>query len=163
MCPQKQIARDELLLKMRDLENTGLDCRDCQAPCCTFHYNSMRITEAEGQDLVKYLISINADLKEIKNKCRAVIDEYRLDKDFFMKPDARLRRHYTCPFFNNRELGCTIPAEHKPLGCLAFNPTDADKKGQTCKSLSYTDNSEGPKLEIPRVVLAVLEKVLGIL
>ena len=153
-------SRVKLLEQMHKMEQSGLTCQGCEAPCCTFHYNSMRITEGEGLAIIKYLISIKSDLKILENKCRATIQEYRLDKDFFMKPDARLRRHYTCPLFTDKELGCSIPAEHKPLGCLAFNPTDSENKGKTCKAITYPDIPESNRLEIPRTILAILEKKL---
>ncbi|MEK6626171.1 MAG: hypothetical protein AABY86_14465, partial [Bdellovibrionota bacterium] len=139
MCPQQQIEklsqiRADLLAQMQKMEQIGLNCQGCLAPCCSFHHNSMRITTTEGFILVNYLASQQIDLNEVKMKCHTTIQEYRLDKEIFVKAGARLRRHYTCPFFRNSELGCAIPVEYKPLGCLAFNPTEPHGKGQTCKS-----------------------------
>ncbi|MBI2519085.1 MAG: hypothetical protein HYV97_01650 [Bdellovibrio sp.] len=168
MCSQKQIdelsrIRGQLLIQMQELGKKDLNCVGCAAPCCTFHHNSMRITLTEGIVLVNYLHSQAIDLTDIAEKCHATIQEYRLDKELFIKSGVRLRRHYTCFFFTNRELGCSIPAEYKPLGCLAFNPTEPSGKGQTCRSMSYPEFCDGEKLEIPQMLLKVLQNFSGVL
>ena len=39
-----------------------------------------------------------------------------------------MRKTYTCPFFSKQELGCPLPREVKPYGCLAFNAHNNIKK-----------------------------------
>ncbi|HAZ11312.1 MAG: hypothetical protein A2X86_20460 [Bdellovibrionales bacterium GWA2_49_15] len=122
----------------------------------------MRISNSEGVVLVNYLVSQKIDLSHVKKKCQATIQEFRLDKDIFVKAGTRLRRHYTCPFFTDHQLGCSIPPEFKPLGCLAFNPTEPLGKGQTCKSIAYPEFKDGEKLEIPLMILKALENILRV-
>jgi hypothetical protein len=48
------------------------------------------------------------------------------------------RRTYSCPFFKEEALGCTISRAYKPYGCLAFNPKCKGlKEGGNCESDQY--------------------------
>ena len=45
------------------------------------------------------------------------------------------RRRYTCPFFAEEALGCPLPREHKPYGCIGFHPAESGvKDGERCGS-----------------------------
>ena len=47
-----------------------------------------------------------------------------------------LRKLYTCPFFNNGALGCSISRAAKPYGCLGFNPKISEDNGKSCASMT---------------------------
>jgi len=84
------------------------------------------------------------------------IEEFRLDKSV---ASIKIRRTYTCPFFNGDKLGCTIDPDFKPYGCLAFNPRESGvKAGGNCRSnLDLLKTSEqfvaGELLPIPIALL----------
>src|SRR5690606_8028509 len=56
------------------------------------------------------------------------IQKYRLGSSLGNGKRSFLRRTYTCPLFVHKELGCPLPAEAKPYGCLAFNSHHPEKK-----------------------------------
>ncbi len=119
---------------MRDLEEKGWSCAACTGVCCTFVANSMRITPVEARDLRRWLESEGRWTPELIASLRDCVTRFRLDQD---AGDGRrsLRKTYTCPFYTNSRLGCSIHPDHKPYGCLAFNarrPGITD--GGTCAS-----------------------------
>jgi hypothetical protein len=116
-----QTNRRELLIhRMNELEARGMSCLGCSGACCTFQANSMMVTPLEAFDLVTYLKEKNLLSEDLKTKLKASVQTYRLDH----KPlsgRSYLRKTYTCPFFGHAELGCPLPREVKPYGCLAFD------------------------------------------
>ena len=121
-------GRDHLIKRMQELENQGLSCVGCQGTCCTFEANSMMVTPLEAFDLLHYLKTQGQLTLELKTKCEEATQKYRLDHQVGNGKRSYLRRTYTCPFFNHHELGCPLPREVKPYGCLAFNAHHAEKK-----------------------------------
>jgi Fe-S-cluster containining protein len=116
--------RQDLNDSMRLLNESGKDCSKCSGICCTYAHNSMLITPIETLELFTYLLRkkrINDDLIQSLEKS---VDEFRLDKDLNIGSGREFRRNYTCPFFNNGSLGCSISPKHKPYGCLGFNSTE---------------------------------------
>lgn len=95
----------------------------------------MMITPLEAIEIHQHLKENNLLTEELKNKMKATVVEFRLDQQLGNGRRSFIRRTYTCPFFNHQELGCPLPREVKPYGCLAFNahhPTD--KAGAHCYS-----------------------------
>lgn len=127
--------RKTLLEAMNGLEENNISCRNCTGKCCTFHANSMRMTALETEDLYQYLKINSLWTKELVEKLKTCIKEYRLDIDIPTKAGTSFRRTYTCPFFKHESLGCPLPPEVKPYGCLAFNAKgEAVEDGENCSS-----------------------------
>lgn len=127
--------REILLDEMQSLEEKGISCKDCNGKCCTFIANSMQTTPLETMEVYNWLKSEGRVDQELKVKLKKCIDDFRLDNEISTGKNSTFRRSYTCPFFMDRSLGCSIAPEVKPYGCLAFNPrvygvTD----GQHCDS-----------------------------
>ncbi len=124
--------REHLNQAMRDDAKSGFDCRSCVGTCCTFSSNSMKIDKLQAQDMKNWLVSQDRWNEELTQSLQNCIDEFRLDKDISF---VKVRRTYTCPFFNGDKLGCTIDPDYKPYGCLAFNPRESGvKAGGNCRS-----------------------------
>lgn len=106
---------------MKVQEAAGVSCLGCSGTCCTYEANSMMVTPVEAWDLFQYLTENNLLSEELKVKCEETVKKFRLDQMVSTGKRSFLRRTYTCPFFNHTELGCPLPREVKPYGCLAFN------------------------------------------
>jgi Fe-S-cluster containining protein len=127
--------RKILIERMDELEGLGFSCRGCAGTCCTYEANSMMVTPIEALELVTYLKKNNSFDESLKNKCIETIAKFRLDQQLGNGKKSFLRRTYTCPFFNHQELGCPLPREVKPYGCLAFNSHHPElKAGAECFS-----------------------------
>jgi hypothetical protein len=88
----------------------------------------MMVTPVEALDLLHYLQAQGLLNEELLQRCQQTIEKFRLDQGLGNGRRSFLRRTYTCPFFGFRELGCPLPQEFKPYGCLAFNPHDQHQK-----------------------------------
>ncbi len=132
----KTMNRRELIIeRMEELERSGLNCKNCSGTCCTFEANSMLITPLEAVEIFHYLKAQKQLTDELKRKLQKVIKQYRLEPKFDHQKRSYLRKTYTCPFFNHHELGCPLPREIKPYGCLAFNAHHQElKAGEFCYS-----------------------------
>ena len=124
-------GRNLLIKRMQQLQNQGYSCVGCQGTCCTFEANSMMVTPLEAFELLHYLKTHHEHTNELKHKLLETITKYRLDHQFGNGKRSYLRRTYTCPFFNHQELGCPLPLEVKPYGCLAFNAHHAEEKASS--------------------------------
>jgi hypothetical protein len=113
--------RKELITRMIELEQEELSCKGCAGNCCTFEANSMMITPLEAFEILIYLENSGKKTEELKVKLEKNIKLYRLDQLAGNGKRSFIRRTYTCPFFMESELGCPLPREIKPYGCLAFN------------------------------------------
>jgi Fe-S-cluster containining protein len=132
-----QSRRQNLLTHMDQLEGQGFTCQGCKGTCCTFEANSMMVTPLEAFELLSHLKKSALHNPELKTKIEATISQYRLDHQMGNGKRSYLRRTYTCPFFNHTELGCPLPREVKPYGCLAFNSHHKENKaGAECFSES---------------------------
>lgn len=95
----------------------------------------MMVTPVEAFELYSYLKETGQFNEELKIRLTETVSKYRLDQGLGNGKRSFLRRTYTCPFFNHKELGCPIPREVKPYGCIAFNSHDVEKKaGEHCYS-----------------------------
>ena len=129
------LRRKVIIDRMNELESSGKDCKGCSGTCCTYEANSMMVTPIEALELVDYLKAKNLFDNELKSRLLVTVSKYRLDQAVGDGKRSFLRRTYTCPFFNHKELGCPLPREVKPFGCLAFNAHDLEKKaGEFCFS-----------------------------
>lgn len=127
--------RENLLNRMEALEAEGLSCIGCAGNCCTFEGNSMMTTPLEAAEILLHLKASLALNEELKEKLKATISKFRLDHPLGNGRRSFVRKSYTCPFFNHQELGCPLPREVKPYGCLAFNSHHSEKKaGEFCYS-----------------------------
>lgn len=81
----------------------------------------MMTSPLETMELLIFLQSQGQKTEGLKIKVQQTIKQYRLDQLTGYGRRSFLRRTYTCPFFNQSELGCPLPVEIKPYGCLAFN------------------------------------------
>lgn len=112
-----------------------MGCLGCSGTCCTYEANSMMVTPVEAFELYSYLKESNQFDAELKGRLLETVTKYRLDQGLGNGRRSYLRRTYTCPFFGHKELGCPIPREVKPYGCIAFNSHDVEKKaGEHCYS-----------------------------
>lgn len=93
----------------------------------------MMVTPIEAYDILVYLKHNNLMTSELKEKFQSTVTKYRLDGVIGNGRRSFIRRTYTCPFFNHHELGCPLPREVKPYGCLAFNSHHQElKAGEHC-------------------------------
>lgn len=151
------IDRSPLLKNM----SLGFSCEQCIGECCTSKSNSMQITQQEAQDIFDDLTERNLLTPPLRMKIDQTIKEYRLDVEIpSFGARSNIRRTYTCPFYSPGPKGCLISPDKKPLGCLAFNPSQADARGLSsgCRSDQKSlmeITPEGDKLPIP-VALARL-------
>jgi hypothetical protein len=113
--------RKILIDRMEELARQGQDCQNCAGTCCTFEANSMMVTPLEAWEIFEFLKSSDLLDQNLKEKIFKTIKEFRLDQSTGNGKRSFIRRTYTCPFFHHRELGCALPKEVKPYGCLAFN------------------------------------------
>ena len=120
---------------MIQLSSEGQDCQNCPGTCCTFQSNSMMSTPLETSEILIWLNETQQKTEALKEKLQNTIKQYRLDQLTGYGRRSFLRRTYTCPFFNHKELGCPLPPEVKPYGCLAFNSHHKEEKaGEHCYS-----------------------------
>lgn len=131
--------RDILISSMSTLEKSGIHCANCPGTCCTSEANSMMITPLESLEILNSLVPrllIPDEKEKLITALKKSIVLYRLDKEIYTgkKNSQTLRRNYTCPFFNNGSLGCSLSRKSKPYGCLAFNPKTNNDNGKTCSS-----------------------------
>lgn len=142
-------VRDQLIEKMAQLENRQISCAGCPGHCCTYKHNSMMITQVEARTIVDYLKQ-TSDLATVEKKLQNCVEEFRLNYDLPGIGKKPLRRTYTCPFFKGEALGCSLPFDIKPIGCLAFNPVAGGVQGVDCRSDFEGINTD----EIPQVAKA---------
>jgi Fe-S-cluster containining protein len=129
----KHQRRQLLLARNLELEAQGKDCAGCAGTCCTFESNSMMITPLETMDLLEYLQQAGRLTAELKARLQESVERFRLDYPMATGRGTFLRRTYTCPFFQHQELGCSIPREAKPYGCLGFtNHHLTERASQHC-------------------------------
>lgn len=132
---EAQTRREILIENMDALEVSGFTCKGCSGTCCTFEANSMMVTPLEAVELHRYLKENHLLTAELKNKFVETVTKYRLDHQVGNGKRSYLRRTYTCPLFHHKELGCPLPREVKPYGCLAFNSYhDSKKADENCHS-----------------------------
>ena len=156
------IKRREILLKeMERLNSQEISCRSCAGFCCTSDRNSMMITEIEALDIFQYLISESLLNQDLLQKLQDNIKQFRLDQKIGNGKRSFIRRTYTCPFFQDKQLGCSLPKEIKPYGCLAYNPSKQNEsQGISCSShqnnlleREKSGESYGEKQTIPEAIL----------
>ncbi len=95
----------------------------------------MMVSPIEASELIDYLRENHLFTQEMKERLEQTVLKYRLNHSVGNGRKSFLRRTYTCPFFNHGELGCPLPKEVKPYGCLAFNPHHIHHKaGEHCFS-----------------------------
>ena len=127
--------RELLILRMNELESKGMGCLGCKGTCCTFEANSMMVTPLEAFEMMQYLKENNLLTSELKMKLEGSVKKFRLESKYPSERRSYLRKTYTCPFFNHQELGCPLPREIKPYGCLAFDSHHKEQKaGEFCFS-----------------------------
>jgi Fe-S-cluster containining protein len=106
---------------MEELELKGFHCGGCSGTCCTSAANSMMVTPLEAAEIVVHLKKSSRLTAQLKQKCEETVRDFRLDHLVGNGKKSFLRRTYTCPFFESKELGCSLSRSVKPYGCLAFN------------------------------------------
>jgi Fe-S-cluster containining protein len=150
--------RENLLARMQELESQGQSCIGCAGNCCTYEGNSMMITPWEAAELKLYLESQGAFTPELKSRLQGTVTKFRLDAFTGNGRRSFIRRSYTCPLFNHKELGCPLPREVKPYGCLAFNSHHEQMKAS---ELCYSEKSllEARENEYLEWELSVNEKL----
>lgn len=177
-CLQRRLV---VINEMKQLKLHQIGCFNCDGHCCTKQSNSMKITPLEAFELLIFFET--QDLNILKDKLRKNISEFRLEHEVYTgkKNNNSLRKTYTCPFYTVGSEGCSIRLENKPYGCLAFNPKLTDDNGSTCglnegqflarehqyfedenKANQYLKTKlkiDWDKLEIPRALLLVIEKM----
>lgn len=133
--PDARLRRLSLIDAMSELEEQGTDCSKCSGFCCTYYHNSMQVTPLEAIDIINELITNERLTKELIEKLKTNVKKYRLDNEITDGRGRVMRRYYTCPFFNDTQLGCSLGRASKPYGCLAFNATEKNVSTEgKCKS-----------------------------
>lgn len=127
--------RKILIAEMDRAESAGISCAGCAGTCCTFEANSMMVTPLEALELMNYLSESGMKDAVLRTKLEETVKNYRLDHAPGNGKRSFLRKTYTCTFFGFKELGCPLPREVKPYGCLAFNTHHKEMKaGEHCYS-----------------------------
>lgn len=131
--------RAALIHEMELLEGKTIHCFTCPGTCCTSQANSMQITPIEALEILqslKYDQWTSKELESFKERMVNTVTNYRLNVEIYTgkKVSNALRKNYTCPFFNNGALGCSLSRSSKPYGCLGFNPKTSEDNGQNCSS-----------------------------
>lgn len=124
--PNAKERRRLLNEEMESLNSAGKNCFNCNGMCCTYEFNSMQVDPLQALEIVDWLETNDLLNAQVMDQIEQVIEQYRLDKDFFIGPGREFRRNYTCPFFFPGNRGCSLSRHIKPYGCLGFNPL---KKG----------------------------------
>lgn len=137
------MRRAILIEEMARAEAQGITCMRCPGTCCTFEANSMMVTPLEALELAHYLRTHHWMDDSLRGKLEETVRTYRLDHAPGNGKRSFLRKTYTCTFFGFKELGCPLPRDVKPYGCLAFNTHDKEKKAD---SNCYSDTSLLEKL-----------------
>ena len=119
--------RGPLLDEMDRLQGSGLSCQNCSGPCCTYIGNSMKVTPSETFDLYSHLKETDQWHLDLKQRLEKTVERFRLGSDFSDGRRSFIRKTYTCPFYKDRSLGCSIAKEFKPFGCLGFNAGRANE------------------------------------
>lgn len=129
------MRRKNLIDEMDRAEANGISCKGCSGTCCTFEANSMMVTPLEALELMNYLSLSGMKDETLRGKLQETVKTYRLDHAPGNGKRSYLRKTYTCTFFGFKELGCPLPREIKPYGCLAFNTHHKEEKaGEHCYS-----------------------------
>jgi hypothetical protein len=115
------MRRQGLIDEMNRAEAEGISCKGCSGTCCTYEANSMMVTPLEALELMNYLNESGMKDDTLRTQVEESVRLYRLDHATGNGKRSYLRKTYTCPFFGFKELGCPLPREVKPYGCLAFN------------------------------------------
>ncbi|WP_412469996.1 MULTISPECIES: hypothetical protein [unclassified Halobacteriovorax] len=132
---QAKKRRELLVEQMFTNEASGLDCLKCTGRCCTYEANSMQMTSIEALEAMAVLEEKNLINDETKKRLEDCISEFRLDKYIQIGPGEFFRKSYTCPFYFYPSFGCGLGVDHKPYGCIAFNPCEANQEdGGNCQS-----------------------------
>ncbi len=120
---------------MDEAEAQGVSCMGCAGTCCTYEANSMMVTPLEAIELLQYLRENSLADEPLRARLLETVKTYRLDHAPGDGKRSYLRKTYTCTFFGFKELGCPLPREVKPYGCLAFNTHHKEKKAdENCYS-----------------------------
>ena len=128
-------SRKLLIEDMDRAEAAGISCAGCAGTCCTFEANSMMVTPLEALELMSYLAKSGMKDEALRSKLEETVRTYRLDHAPGNGKRSYLRKTYTCSFFGFKELGCPLPRNVKPYGCLAFNTHHKElKAGEHCYS-----------------------------
>jgi hypothetical protein len=115
----------------------------------------MQITASEAREITTYLG--DEGVAKIKTKLEECVTEFRLDITQGQGQRV-LRKNYTCPFFSHGPLGCTLPKEIKPVGCLAFNPINPGGQGDGfCATEAKASNDGEERAPIPVMILNILK------
>ena len=134
----KELARDRrrpLLEEMQRLAQAGFGCQSCSGPCCTYVGNSMKVTPSETFELYSFLKDSGLWNQELELRLKNTVERFRLDSELSDGRRSFLRKTYTCPFYKDRSLGCSIAIEYKPFGCLGFNAGRVgEDSGDSCRS-----------------------------
>lgn len=129
------MRRQGLIDEMNRAEAEGISCKGCSGTCCTYEANSMMVTPLEALELMNYLNTSGMKDDTLRTKIEESVRVYRLDHAPGNGKRSFLRKTYTCPFFGFQELGCPLPREIKPYGCLAFNTHHkTEKANEHCYS-----------------------------
>ncbi len=120
-----ELRRAEFLQLMDELNSSDHSCQSCSGHCCTYLYNSMQVSPLEALDVYFYLRDQNRIDQGLVDDLKYTVNKYRLSYEIHTGKNSEFRRSYTCPFFKEHSLGCSIAPEYKPYGCLAFNPKEA--------------------------------------
>lgn len=162
--PSSLARRADLVREMQELEGKTIHCFSCSGTCCTQAANSMLITPIEALEILAGLKieSYNSDeMQSLKERLNETIKNYRLNVEIYTgkKNSSGLRKTYTCPFFNNGALGCSLSRANKPYGCLGFNPKTFEDNGKSCSSNTLLlENRENTFLKIEENVNEKIKK-----
>jgi hypothetical protein len=96
----------------------------------------MHVTPLEAVDILADMARKNRLTAEWKRHLESCVAENGLDRPDMGNGNRKfMRRGYTCPYFNHGEWGCGVHVDHKPYGCLAFNPVESGiSDGGSCRS-----------------------------
>ncbi len=150
--------------EMAKANEKGLDCLNCSGMCCTYKNNSMQVDPIQALEILSWLESEGRVNEELIESLDKVILEFRLNKDFMLGRNREFRRTYTCPFFMQKNQGCSLSRAVKPYGCLAFNPLEKNvsTEGKCSSNIEVLTERENVHFEIEEKANEILVKELGL-
>ncbi|MCO4753608.1 MAG: hypothetical protein KC478_03965 [Bacteriovoracaceae bacterium] len=150
--------------EMAKANEKGLDCLNCSGMCCTYKNNSMQVDAIQALEILAWLESEERVNEELIESLDKVILEFRLNKDFMLGRNREFRRTYTCPFFMQKNQGCSLSRSVKPYGCLAFNPLEkkVSTEGKCASNIEILTEREALHSDIEEKANKALTEELGL-
>lgn len=163
ICQTNILRRQNLLKLMQELEVDKKDCQKCAGDCCTFVANSMQVDPIQALEILVFYTGQGLLNIHFVKKLKDCVDQFRLD--VVLNFAGKFRRTYTCPLYKGHCLGCSLPKNIRPYGCLGFNPIRAAvrENPDCCSYLEQLETRQRMFKEMEFNINSDIKKNLGLL